>query len=310
MRILIIGGWLAILWLLVSIGVFSKWHKWMKLSPIIVWIALGVLVFVPMGWVSPTGPVIVLARSVQIAPTISGTVTEVKAVAGEHLTKGDVLFTLDRTTYQADVDQITTQLEHASERLGQKTQLLQKGAGRKVDVDAVEAEVEILNAKLQAANWNLEQTIITAPTDGFVSNVVSPVGAKVGAGVPVMPFFDAAVRFVAVQIQQNHLRNIKTGQQAEVIFNVLPGRTFPGKVKLITKASPAGQISPSGLAIATDPPKSDPFWIAIKLDDDSLDPRPGITGTAAIYTKPSGLRYFFRRLTLRMQSWLTFFFVF
>jgi len=301
---------LAILWLLVSIGVFSKWHKWMKISPVVIWAVIGLLVFVPMGWVSPTGPVIVLARSIQIASTVSGFVTEVKAVDGEPVSKGDVLFTLDRTTYQADVDQITTQLEHARERLDDKSQLLKRAAGTRVDVEIAETEVGVLNAKLQAAIWQLEQTIIVAPTDGFVSNVVLPVGARVGAGVPVMPFFDAEERFVAAQIQQNHLRNIKPGQQAEVIFNVLPGRTFSGKIALITKANPAGQVSPSGLALATDPPKSDPFWIAIKLDDDSIDPRPGMTGTVAVYTKPSGLRYLFRRIALRMQGWLAFFFVF
>jgi RND family efflux transporter MFP subunit len=203
MRIVIIVGWLAILWLLVSIGVFSKWHKWMKISPVVIWAVIGLLVFVPMGWVSPTGPVIVLARSIQIASTVSGIVTEVKAVDGEPVSKGDVLFTLDRTTYQADVDQITTQLEHARERLADKSQLLKRAAGTRVDVEIAETEVGVLNAKLQAAIWQLEQTIIVAPTDGFVSNVVLPVGARVGAGVPVMPFFDAEERFVAAQIQQN-----------------------------------------------------------------------------------------------------------
>ena len=85
MLIILVVGWLAILWVLVSIGVFTKWHRWMRLSPIIIWLVAGILIFLPMGWVSPTGPAVVLARSIQIAPSISGIVTEVTRTAGKPL---------------------------------------------------------------------------------------------------------------------------------------------------------------------------------------------------------------------------------
>ncbi|MGI9366911.1 MAG: HlyD family secretion protein [Rhizobiaceae bacterium] len=310
MRFIVIGVWLAILSFLVSIGVISKWHRWMKISPIIVWAIFGVLVFVPMGWVSPTGPAIVLARSVQIAPSVSGTVVKVNTTDGARVEKGDILFELDRTTYQADVDRISTQLQLAQERLEQKATLLKRAAGTQVDVESAQTEVNVQTANLQAAKWKLERTVVKAPADGFVSNVVLPVGAEVSAGEEVMPFFDENERFIVAQIEQNQLRDIKPGQQAEVVFNVLPGRTLTGKVQIISSANPSGQISPSGLAIATDTPRSDPFWVAIELDDANIDPRPGMTGTVAIYTQPYGLRYHFRRLGLRMQAWLTYFFVF
>ena len=310
MLIILVAFWVAILWILVAVGVFTRWHRWMKLSPIILWVVLGVLVFVPMGWVSPAGPVIVLARSIQIAPGVSGRVMEVVAEAGKPLEQGDVLFKLDPTTYQAKVDQIATQLELAEDRLKQKTQLLQKGAGNQVDVEEAESEVDSLTASLEAASWNLEQSIVRAPIGGFVANVILPVGAQVNAGTPVMPFFSNQQRFVVAQIQQNHLRYIRVGQQAEVVFNVLPGRTFQAKVLRISRANPAGQVTPSGLAIGTETPRSDPFWVAVELDDKTVEPRPGMTGTAAIYTKPSGIRYFLRRVLLRMQSWASYVFVF
>ena len=53
-----------------------------------------------------------------------------------------------------------------------------------------------------------------------------------------------------------------------------------------------------------------PFWVAVELDDKSVEPRPGMTGTAAIYTRPSGFRYFLRRVLLRMQSWASYLIVF
>jgi hypothetical protein len=57
-------------------------------------------------------------------------------------------------------------------------------------------------------------------------------------------------------------------------------------------------------------PESNPFWIIVQMDQTGLDLRPGVTGTAAKYTKDSGARFIFRKLILRMQSWLSYVFVF
>jgi hypothetical protein len=57
-------------------------------------------------------------------------------------------------------------------------------------------------------------------------------------------------------------------------------------------------------------PGSSPFWITVQMDQTGLDLRPGATGTAAKYTKVSGARFIFRKLILRMQSWLSHVFVF
>jgi len=310
MMIFFIAAWVAVLWLLVSFGVFRNWHRWMQISPAIIWVVFGFLIFLPIAWITPTGPVLVFAHSIQISSSVSGVVTDVKPKDGEPLKKGDVLFTLDETTFQSAFDQVNAKLELAKERLGRKSQLLAKGAGKQVDVDHAQAEVDRMTAELEGANWNLEQTIIRAPSDGFVSNVVLPIGARVSANDPVMPFFNKEEKVVGVLIEQNHLRYIEVGQPAEVIFNVLPGRTFAAKVVLITRANPNGQITPSGLAVSTGMPRSSPFWVAVQLDQTDLKLRAGITGAAAIYTKKSGIRYVFRKLILRIQSWLSYVFVF
>jgi len=146
MTIIIIAVWLGFLWLLVSVGVFKKWHMWMKLSPIIIWLIVNIIVFLPMAWTAPSGPVTVLSQSVQIAPNVTGVVTEVKVQGGQPLKQGDVLFTIDPTPYQADVDQIKAKLALAKSRLDQKTQLLNKGAGKPVDVQEAQAAVSELTA--------------------------------------------------------------------------------------------------------------------------------------------------------------------
>jgi multidrug resistance efflux pump len=303
MVMIIIAIWLGFLWALVSIGVLKKWHMWMKVSPLIIWLAINIIIFLPMAWTAPSGPVTVLSRSVQIAANVSGVVTEVNISGGQPLKQGDVLFKIDPVPYQAEVDEITAKLTLAKTRLGQKTQLLNTGAGKETDVQQAQSSVSQLTAQLKAANWNLEQTSVKAPTDGFISNVVLQPGARVNTGAAVMPFIDNSVEIIGVQIAQSHLRNIKVDQSAEVIFNLYPGKTFPAKVKLIVRANPGGQIIPTGLAMASKTASSEPFWLALQLDQSGMNIPPGASGTAAVFTEEMPITHVIRKLTLRMQTW-------
>ena len=266
MIMVIIAIWLGFLWVLVATGILSRWHMWMKLSPIVIFLAVNMMVILPMGWTAPGGPVKVMAQSVPIAASVSGRVTEVPVEGGLPLKSGDILFRLDPTLYQAEVDKINARLSLAKLRLQQKSKLLEKAVGAAVDVQEAQASLDELKAQLTAASWNLEHTVVTAPADGFVSNVVLSPGTQINAGQAVMPFIDTSAQIIGVQIMQSNLRNIRDGQSAEVIFPILPGRTFPAKVVNIVRANASGQVLPSGLAMPVVSTASEPFWVELELE--------------------------------------------
>jgi hypothetical protein len=82
MVIAILVAWIALLWLLVAVGVFERWTLWMKLSPVVLYLVLTIGLIIPMTQSAPLGPAAVLAYSVQVAPNVSGSVTEVPVKAG------------------------------------------------------------------------------------------------------------------------------------------------------------------------------------------------------------------------------------
>ena len=49
--------------------------------------------------------------------------------------------------------------------------------------------------------------------------------------------------------QQNSLQRVRTGDEAEVAFDAVPGRVFQGKVKIVLDAIAAGQIQATGTLI-------------------------------------------------------------
>jgi multidrug resistance efflux pump len=306
MTLILVGIWLGFLWLLVKFGILKGWALWMKLSPVAVWLAVQVVLFLPMTWSALSGPVTVVAESVGITPNVSGVVIKIQAKSWVPIKKGDILFQLDPEIYKAAVERIEAQLKLAQLRVQQKSTLLAKGVGRGVEVESTEAQVKQLAAQLRAARWDLDQTTVRAPIDGVVPGVILQPGSRVSTSTAVMALIDTTNPIVDVQIAQNHLRHIKVGQAAEVIFPLYPGKTFPAKVAKIYRANPVGQLQPSGLAPSIKEAHGERFVIALVLDDPTLELPVGAAGTAAIYTAEFPISHVFRQITLRMTTWLNF----
>ena len=302
MTLIAIAIWLGFLWLLVKFGILKGWALWMKLSPVAVWLAVQVVLFLPMTWSAPSGPVTVVAESVGITPNVSGVVTKIQAKSWVPIKKGDILFQLDPEIYQAAVERIEAQLKLAQLRVQQKSTLHAKGVGRGVEVESTEAQVKQLAAQLKAARWDLDQTTVRAPINGVVPGVILQPGSRVSTSTAVMALIDTTNPIVDVQIAQNHLRHIKVGQAAEVIFPLYPGKTFPAKVAKIYRANPVGQLQPSGLAPSIKEAHAERFVIALTLDDPTLQLPVGAAGTAAIYTAEFPISHVFRQITLRMTT--------
>ena len=201
---------------------------WWKLSPVVWVLLLFVVLFIPMQFWAPQGPLIVYAHSVQIVPNVAGVVIEVNVAENQQVNKGEVLFRIDPTLYKSQVDTLTAQLDLAQTRLDQSQRLAKRGAGSTYDVEQFTGQVEQLEAQLAGARWNLEETTVRAPADGYVTGVSLREGARVVnfPFVQVMAFVETQNRVIAGQIFQNHLRYVEPGLPVEIALKMYPGRVF------------------------------------------------------------------------------------
>ena len=193
MIVAILNVYLVILFILVKTKIVPFNLFW-KCSPLIVLLLLMFGLFIPMGWGAPQGAALVVRNSVQIVPNVAGEVTEVPVEPNKPLKAGDVLFKIDPTPYQAQVDSIGAQVKFEELRLSQMTQLQLSDAGRAFDVEQRQADVDKLKGQLLGAKWNLDQTVVRAPADGYVTNVGLMKGARVASLPlsPVMAFIDTS----------------------------------------------------------------------------------------------------------------------
>lgn len=124
------------------------------------------------------------------------------------------------------MDTLTAQLDLGRTRLDQAQRLANRGAGSVYDVEQFTGQVEQLEAQLDGARWNLEETKVRAPADGFVTSVSLREGARVVnfPFVQAMAFVETQNQFLGGQIFQNHLRYVEPGLPAEIALKMYPGR--------------------------------------------------------------------------------------
>lgn len=275
------------------------------------WVLLLFLVLViPMQWGAPSGPVRILTYSVQIIPNVSGQVTKVPVVPNQTLAKGDTLFEIDDTIYKATVEAVKARLGFQELRLAQYTKLADQKTGTKFQVEETQALVSELKAELTTAEWNLRETVVRAPSEGYVTNLALRPGQRVTnmPFAPSMTFIDTSRKVVGAQIHQIYLRYLEKGQPVEIAFKSIPGRVFGGKVDTVLKVSSQGQAVIGGLVPTAQHVQAEPFFVRIKLEDDPqlTQLQPGMVGTTAIYTESAAGTHIIRKVMIRMEAILNY----
>jgi len=95
------------------------------------------------------------------------------------------------------------------------------------------AIINIAKANLATAKLKLSETIVYAPSDGFVTNMSLFKGAYASIGTPVITFIATNEWWIVANIKENNLSRIKAGQSVDVAISNYPGMTFTGEVESI-----------------------------------------------------------------------------
>ena len=180
-------------------------------------------------------------------------------------------------------------------------------------VQGVNTDVARLEAELDTAKFNLEQTVVRAPTDGTVQQNFLRRGMFAASMPlrPVMIFLHAEKPKFTAAFLQNSAQRIEEGSEAEFILPAVPGRFFKGKVSAVGAFIAQGQLQPSGNLIDPEQIKGEGrILVRIEPEEDISKYLivPGSTAQVAIYTHHMHHLAVMRKVLLRMKSWTNFLF--
>lgn len=250
-----------------------------------------------------------------ISPAVRGKVVEVPVQPNVLLQKGDVLFKIDPKPFQDKINDLTARLKEAEKNLGRYQEMMRKNLGRQMDVDQTQAHVDSLKAQLAEAQFNLDQSVVTAPSDGYVTQLFLKPG-MIAVPIPLKPplvFIEKQQNMFIGWFRQNNLMRVQPGYEAEVAFNAIPGQVFQAKVIEPMPYMAQGQLEPGG-RLKVDRNRFSGL-VPVKLQitdpafDDYRDRLPGGSyGQAAVYSDHLADLSLIRKVLLRMASWMNYVF--
>lgn len=209
---------------------------------------------------------------------------------------------------RANVRQLRGELETARANEAQVMQQLSaKSRGEYVAIASARAQLAATTADLANAQWELEQTVYKAPSNGRVINQQ----VRVGTLLVPMPFAPA---FAFVEDEQeliafynqNELHMIESGNEAEVALKTRPGEIVKAKVDSVIWAQSQGQVQQGGMIPATGVTDSPPARFAVKLRTtgkwkNEVLPA-GSVGAGAVYTNHGKMIHILRKVFLRVTT--------
>ncbi|HFK4604469.1 TPA: efflux RND transporter periplasmic adaptor subunit [Citrobacter farmeri] len=199
----------------------------------------------------------VRAEQVSITPQVSGTIVELLVKDNLFVNVGDLLFRIDKTPFhiaelnaQAQLAKAQSELAKANNEANRRRHLSQNVISAEeldtanLSVKAMQASVDVAQATLKQAQWQLAQTDVRAPVSGWITNLSTRTGNFATTGLPLFALVDSNSFYVMGYFEETKLRHIREGAPAQITL-------YSGNIKL------QGHVSSIGRAIYDQSVESD-----------------------------------------------------
>lgn len=171
----------------------------------------------------------VRADVVQVAPDVSGFVTEVLVKDNQKVHRGDVLFKIDRERFALALRQADASVVGHQATLDQANADLKRYSALTTDAVSQQKQEQVLATQLQAraafdqavadravAQLNLDRSEVHASVNGVITNMDLRPGAYVTAGKGVMALVDIDTLHVEGYFEETKLARIRIGDKVQV----------------------------------------------------------------------------------------------
>ncbi len=163
---------------------------------------------------------------------LPGRVAELKVEEGEEVEADQVLARLDQAeAIEAQLLAANLAVKEAEQRLEEA----ERYSSNKDALDLANAALDLAKGQQRAARRALEDLKLIAPFAGRVVRIDIKEGSYTSPAEVAMVMADLSVwQLETLDLNENEVVNISTGDAVEIVFDALPGFTFAGEVESIS----------------------------------------------------------------------------
>lgn len=174
-----------------------------------------------------------------VYPQFSGTLVALNVIAGQKVTKGQVLGKIDDGGLGQQVAQLETQLALAKTTFERQKRLWDQKIGSEIQYLQAQTTMVSQQKAVAQAKAQLAKTVITAPFTGVVDEIITEKGSVVAPGQGIVRVVNLNNMYVSTSVPESYIGKLKVGTTVDVELASL-GKTYVGKIRQV-----ANNINPN-----------------------------------------------------------------
>lgn len=174
-----------------------------------------------------------------IYPQYTGTLVSLNVVAGQKVSKGQVLGKIDDGGLGQQVAQLETQLALAKTTFERQKRLWDQKIGS--EIQYLQAQTNMVSQQKAVAQIKaqLAKTVITAPISGTLDEIITDKGEVVAPGQGIVRIVNLSNMYISTSVPESYIGKLKVGTPVDVELSSL-GKTYKGKIRQV-----ANNINPN-----------------------------------------------------------------
>lgn len=157
-------------------------------------------------------------KTILISPKTSATVKQINVEAGDEVTDGQVLATLDGEITNSQLEEVRTQLELARTLFEKQKNLRDQDIGSEVEFLQAQNRVESLEKQLNTLSEQYKNYTIRATIGGTLNRVMLKEGETVSPAAPVFQIANSEALKVTTEISEAYITRIDRTDSVFISF--------------------------------------------------------------------------------------------
>ena len=167
-----------------------------------------------------------------IYPQFAGILNTVNVIAGQKVTKGQVLGTIDDGGLSQQLGQLENQLALAKTTFERQKRLWDQKIGSEIQYLQAQTNMVSQQKAVSQMKAQMAKTRIIAPFNGVIDELIAERGQVVGPGQGLMRIVNLNNMFVATTVPESYIGKLKVGTEVSVYLASI-GKSFNGKIRQV-----------------------------------------------------------------------------
>ena len=309
--LIVLSFFFLVVWLIFFKLEWLPWSRGWKVTVYSLALGIALVVVGALQYYTPVSTMAVVeARAQQIYPLVTGRVDKVYIEGAQAASKGEKLFSIDARPFQYAVSKWTATVKLAEIELADAQKLVTSGNIERIARDQKQAAYDEAKAQLENAQYELENTVVLAPADGYIALNTLRIGQRVTNQTAALTFIDMSELYIIAVVKQNGLSGIAPGKRATVSFSAAPGEIFQTEVERSVLGVIQGQITIESASSPLQAVKAAqnvyPIRIAFPEDAPAELREPGKLAQVTVFTDEGNPINILAKVLQWVSTWLDF----